>query len=363
MIGSASQRLILNRCLARHLILGSLLIGLCIGGFAQDDDAVQSNFLLGESVRLIRLRDSAVQEILRLENEIRRADAAIANGEKIIQIARDRGDSEAEAKVQSLLATASEVRSKNNASKTSLELTQRQIEAALAAVLNKLASAGVQSIRIQSTVSAFTGRVSIQKKNEEPSNIDGIRPVFLENGAVVTTYDKSTVELKFLEGRGTLKMGENSQIEIADDKGANTQAIKLVKGAVNISVEKLETYEKELQKKIDEYEADLKTVKDEAKQLIVDDYNKKMEGLRKRVRKKFEVRTPAAVTSVRNTRFNVRLDGPERTEIIMFEGSVEVKPLKATKPFVVEAGYKAVFSADGIVTGPEKIDPSKYEMR
>jgi hypothetical protein len=342
--------------------LGSLLIGLCVGGFAQDDDAVQSNFLLGESVRLIRLRDSAVQEILRLENEIRRADAVIANGEKIIQIARDRGDSEAEAKVQSLLATASEVRSKNNASKTSLELTQRQIEAALAAVLNKLASASVQSIRIQSTVSAFTGRVSIQKKNEEPSNIDGIRPVFLENGAVVTTYGKSSVELKFLEGRGTLKMGENSQIEMADEKGADTQAIKLVKGAVNISVEKLETYEKELQKKIDGYEADLKTVKDEAKQRIVDEYNA-TRGAVKRFRKKFEVRTPAAVTSVRNTRFNVRLDGPERTEIIMFEGSVEVKPLKATKSFVVEAGYKAVFSADGIVTGPEKIDPSKIEMR
>lgn len=362
MIGSANQRLTLNRCLARHLILGSLLIGLCIGGFAQDANTSAANFLLGVIFKLEAMHDSAVADIRRLDSEIRKADGTIEKAEKIIQLAREKGNSEAEAIAQSALATAKDARSKNLVSKAAFESTLRQIDLALAAAKNKLAGTLGRAERIESMVSNFTGRVSVQKKGELPFAIDPSRPVFLEKGDVVTTYGKSSVELQFLEGRGTLKLGEYSRIEMAEDTGADIQAIKLVQGAVNIGVEKIETFDRALEKKIEGYEVDLKTVKDEVKQRIVNEYKAKKATVNK-FKQKFEVRTPACVLANRATRFIVRLDGPERTDVVVFEGSVEIRPLKATKSFVVEAGYKAIFSADGVVSGPEKIDVSGIEMR
>lgn len=358
-IGIYGHRPFPTTCLLNCLFPVLLLIAFCVSAFSQDTKDGQANFLLGVIFKLETMHDAAVQEIGQLENEIRKADATIAKAEKIIQLARDRGNSEAEATAQGLLATTREIRSKNIDSKTTLEGKLRQIDLALATVRNKLAGSLGRSERIESMVSNFTGRVSVQKKGERPYDIDPGRPVFLEKGDVVTTYGKSSVEMQFLEGRGTLKLGEYSRVEMAEDTGADIQAINLVQGAVNIGVEKLDIYDKALGKKIEAYEADLKTVKDEVKQKIVNVYRAKLE----KIRKKFEVRTPSFAMSIRATRFIVRLDGAERSEVIMLEGSVEVKPVNAAKRFVVEAGYKTVFSADGIFSGPEKIDPSKFEMR
>lgn len=97
------------------------------------------------------------------------------------------------------------------------------------------------------------------------------------------------------------------------------------------------------------------------KQRIVDEYNAKKAAANK-FKKKFEVRTPACVVADRGTRFIVRLDGPERTEVIVFEGSVEIRSLRSSTSLVVEAGYKAIFSAEGVVSGREKINVSGIEM-
>lgn len=355
-IRSANQGLI-GRCLAKQLLLVSLLIAFCFGGFAQDATPA-ANFLLGVIFKLEVMHDSAVGDIRRLDSEIHKTDGTIEKAEKVIRLAREQGNSEAERVAQSALATAKDARSKNLVLKASLESTLRQIDLALAAAKNKLASTLGRSERIEAMVSNFTGRVSVQKKDEQPFEIDPSRPVFLEIGDVVATYDKSSVELQFLEGRGTLKLGEYSRIEITENTGGGIQALTLVQGNIDVKVEKTETFERALEETIEKYRLDLQTTKDEVKQRIVDEFNATKASVKKKITKKFEVRTPAGAMSVRGTRFIVRLDGPERTEVIVFEGSVEIRPLRSSSSLVVEAGYRIIFSPDGILSGPDKINVS-----
>ena len=92
----------------------------------------------------------------------------------------------------------------------------------------------------------------------------------------------------------------------ADDAG--TEVMNMIQGKVNISVEKLENYQKMLEEKIKAYKEDLKTVKDETKQKIVDEYESMSISLKKasvRFAKKFEVRTNTSVMAVRSTQFLV----------------------------------------------------------
>jgi len=336
----------------------SLMLVLCVGGFAQDANTSAANFLLGVIFKLEVMHDSAVADIRRLEGEIRKADGAIEKAERIIRLAREQGNSEAERVAQGALATTKDARSKNLDSKASFESTLRQIDLALAAAKNKLAGTLGRSERIEAMVSKFTGRVSVQKKDELPFEIEPSRPVFLERGDVVTTYGKSSVELQFLEGRGTLKLGEFSRIETADDAGDGIQALTLVKGTIDIGIEKTETFESALEAMVEKYKLDLQTVKDEVKQRIVDEFTATKANVKKKISKKFEVRTASGAMSVRGTRFIVRLDGPERTEVIVFEGAVEIMPLRSSSSLVVEAGYRIIFSPDGVLSGPDKINVS-----
>jgi hypothetical protein len=340
------------------LLVVSLLIAFCIGGFAQDASTPAANFLLGVIFKLEAMHDSAVADIRRLEGEIRKADGTIERAEKIVQLAREKGNSEAEVIAQSAQATAKDARSKNLVSKAAFESTLRQIDLALAAAKNKLAGTLGTAERIESMVSNFTGRVSVQKKREPPFEIDPSRPVFLEKGDVVTTYDKSSVELQFLEGRGTLKLGDYSRIEMTENPGSGIESLTLAKGKIDVKVEKTETFESGLEETVEKYKLDLQRTKDEVKQRIVDEFNATKAAVKKKISKKFEVRTGSGAMSVRGTRFIVRLDGPERTEVIVFEGSVEIRPLRSSSSLVVEAGYRIIFSPNGILSGPDRINVS-----
>ena len=64
---------------------------------------------------------------------------------------------------------------------------------------------------------------------------------------------------------------------------------------------------------------------------------------------------------MRGTEFLVFEDDQTGTEIIVLEGSVEMKGTKGDKTVIVNAGYKGAATKGGILSDPEKIDLSKIE--
>jgi len=159
-----------------------------------------------------------------------------------------------------------------------------------------------------------------------------------------------------LDGRGSVRLGEYSRFRMEEDS-AGAQVINIMNGRIHAAVDKLDEHQKMIEDKIRAYKEDLKTVNDEIKQKLVEAHDK---FLRWSYQKKFEVRTNV-IMSVRGTQFLVYEDEKMGTELIVLEGSVEMKGIKGDKTIIVNAGYKGTAAKDGILSDPEKIDLSKIE--
>jgi uncharacterized protein (DUF1330 family) len=145
-----------------------------------------------------------------------------------------------------------------------------------------------------------------------------------------------------------------------EEDDPDAQVMNMIQGKVNISVEKLENYQRMMEEKIKAYKEDLKTVKDETKQKIVDEYES-IENAVARFRRKFEVRTSGAICVVRGTQFLVYEDDMKGTEVVVLEGGVELKSKNENRTVVVNEGYRAAVAKDGKLSEPEKIDSSNLE--
>jgi ferric-dicitrate binding protein FerR (iron transport regulator) len=64
---------------------------------------------------------------------------------------------------------------------------------------------------------------------------------------------------------------------------------------------------------------------------------------------------------VRGTEFLVFEDDKTGTEVIVLEGSVEMKGIKGEKTIIINASYKVIVTKDGILSNPEKIDLTKMD--
>jgi len=329
-------------------------------------DLERKNWLLGIIFKLENMRDKAVEDIQKYKGDIQKCENTISKSENIVRLAQQKGNVQAEIIAREASLKAQEAKIKNKEKKNSAELNKKRAEFALATVKNELSNALSQPQKIKSVITNYSGRVEIQKENGETFDFGKNQPVFLEKGDAIQTYGNSSAELQFLEGRGSLKVGEYSKVKMeADDAG--TEVMNMIQGKVNISVEKVENYQKMMEEKIKAYKEDLKTVKDETKQKIVDEYESILISIRKakkaseRFAKKFEVQTPSFAMSVRGTQFLVYEDEKTGTEIIVLEGSVEMKGTKGDKTIIVNAGYKGTATKGGILSDPEKIDLSKIE--
>lgn len=345
-------------------ILSALFLLIFYGiSFAQDADVQKNNWLLGVIFKLENMRDKAIADIQKYEGEIQKCDTTISKSENIIRLAQQKGNVRAETIAREASNKAQEAKIKNIELKNSAELNKKRAESALATVKNELSNALSQPQKIKSVITNYSGRVSIQKENGEIIDFGKNQTSLLEKGDAIVTYGNSSAELQFLEGRGSLKVGEYSRVKMeADDAG--TEVMNMIQGKVNISVEKLENYQKMMEEKIRAYKEDLKTVKDEAKQKIVDEYESVLISIKKasvRFAKKFEVRTNTAVVADRGTQFLVYEDEKKGTEVVVLEGGVELKSKKENRTVLVNEGYRAAVAKDGKLSEPEKIDLSKIE--
>lgn len=332
----------------------------CSISFAQDADVQKSDLLLSVIFKLENMRDKAIADIQKYEGEIQKCDNTISKSENIVRLAQQKGNVKAEEIAREASIKAQEARRKNIVLKNSAELNKKRAEIALAHVKNVFSNALSNPQKIKSVITNYSGRVSIQKKDGEIIHFGENQKGFLETGDEVSTYENSSVELQFIDGRGTMNVGQYSQVKMEEDD-AGTQVMNMIQGKVNISVEKLENYQKMMEEKIKAYKEDLKTVKDETKQKIVDEYESSLKKARAYIVKKFEVQTRNSAVAPRGTQFLVYEDEKKGTEVVVLEGIVELNIKNENRTVVVPEGWRAAVAKDGKLSDLEMIDISNLE--
>jgi hypothetical protein len=319
---------------------------------AQMTGPERSNWLLGVIFKLENMRDQAIADIQKYEGNIQKCDNTISKSENIVRLAQQKGNVKVEIIAREASLKAQEARIINRDKKHSAELNKKRAEFALATLKNELSNALLQPQKIKSVITNYSGRVEIQKENGEITDFGKKQTSLLEKGDAIVTYGNSSAELQFLDGRGSLKVGEYSRVKMEEDD-AGTQVMNMIQGKVNISVEKLENYQKMMEEKLKEYKENVSN--------IPEDYEKFIKGLKARIQSKFEVRTSHGAVSIRGTQFLVYEDEKTGTELIVLEGNVEMRGIKGAKTVVVNAGYKGTTTKDGILSEPQKIDISTIE--
>lgn len=301
--------------------------------FAQD--ASRNSWLFSVVVKLERMRDDAASDIARYEKLIRDCEASVSRSEAIITQFVQKGNVRAEQVARQALANAQEARKKNEAGKSATVTRKVRAEEAIARVRNLLTGKSPVDAEIQAVVSNYSGDVGyFSKRLNKTIAFDDARAGYLETGDEIRTSGGSRAQVHFLDGRGTIDIGENSKLAI-ERSDNDSQVIGLLKGKINVEVEKFEDFGKDF-----------------------------LKGLKTHWERKLSVRTPAWAMAVRGTRFLVSTDDSAGTELVVLEGSVEVRSAHEKNgdvSLMVDAGYRIQASNDGIISEPEKIDMTEIE--
>lgn len=354
-----------------------VILLVCAGnsGAQQMTDMERGNWLLGVVFKLEGMRDDALADIQRHETGIRKADAIISRAENIMSLARQKDNAEAERVARDALMKARDARQKNEELRRQAQLRKKRADIAYADVRNLMEKMSSVKSEIKSVVTNHSGRVYIFRQNGETIPLGEDQAGYLEPGDRVWTLENSSVEMQFLDGRGTLNLGEYSEFRMEKDS-AGKQVINMIKGKIHIGVDKLDDYRKMMGEKIRRYKSDAALVKDEVIDRLVEEHENLQERLEKARRGGYHpasplslwpflpgllMRTPTAVAAVRGTEFLVYEDEIAGTAIIVLEGTVEVKAIKAEKTFLVDAGNRIHVTKDGIASKPEKIDLKKIK--
>ncbi len=352
-----------------------VMVFFCIGSVhAEMSDVERGSWLLGVIFKLERMRDDALSDIQTYRMEISKSEETMRKARGLMSLARKKGNTRAEMIARDALTEAQEAREKNRELLRLAQQRKEKTEFALASVRNLLARQSSMKAEIRSVVTDYTGRVSIlSKRLGETIPLEGGRAGFLEPGDTIITYADSSVEMQFLDGRGTLKLGENSELTMEEDS-SRQQIINMLKGKLYVGIDKLDEYLNMMEEKIRQYKSDASLVKDEIVSKFVDEYERIMERHEKVKSGRYQymhplgslgvgplLRTPTVAVAVRGTKFVVSEDKRKGTEIIVLEGTVEVRAIKKEGSVSVTSGYAVRVAKEGAISKPEKIEPLKID--
>jgi FecR protein len=323
--------------------------------YTQESSDQISVLLFGTIVKLENNVSKADENIRRYENEILKCEKTIATSEKIKSHAQEKGNSEVGKVANEALLKANSAKDKNNRLLNIAELRKKQSETILASVKNSSSLNSTKSSTINAVTLNYSGEINIQKNNGEKFKVDENQSPLLEAGDVITTAENSKIEMQFLEGRGNVIVGENSKLKM-EKLNDSTDVMDVIEGKVKLGVLKVDEYEKDLKEKYEAYKND---------SLSADEYLNNLYGhIRagiKHYTRKFEVRTPTAVCANRGTEFIVYYNENNSSEVIVLEGTVEMKSTNGLNTILINAGQKGVANEKGILSGPIQIDVTKLE--
>ena len=312
----------------KYVIMISIFALLQSLNYAQENSN-QTNNLISNTIKKLE-KDILLyaEDIRRHESEINKCEKKITDSEKLIALSREKGNTKAEQVAKDALAQLTTAKEKNLLLLNREISKKKQVEKNILYLKNSLAANSAGLSLVNSVVLKYSGDVNIIKENKKQFRVNETDASLLESGDLISTSQNSKVELQFLEGRGNLVIGENSGLKFSETDSLDI--IDFMKGKVKLGVQKLEEFEKEYKKFI------------------------------KKHHKKFDIRTPSAVTSVRGTEFIIETSH-ESTYITVIEGSVEMKLLNDYKTILINAGERGMVNKEGILSDIIKIDLSELE--
>ena len=314
---------------------------------AQEADQ-NGGFLLGACFKAQTLVDKAIADLQKVNRDISEDDRMIQKLENIVAQARQKNSQQAESTARELLLKARSARKKNEETRAALELRRARAVASLGAIRNRMSSEAGSEPRVRGFVSDFSGRVQVNKKNGETLGLTSTDIGLLETGDSLLTYGASSVEFQALDGRGTVKLGEYSEIKLEEDS-PERQVVELARGRLYSAVDKADDFAAMLESKMGQYRDDLIALPGMGQERL----EALQKSLKAWVNRRFQVTRPGHCGAVRGTKFSVEVKGDETT-FAVYEGAVEVGDLKGEKTVLVEAGFKVVAAKDA-VSEPVKI--------
>lgn len=338
-----------------NLLLVLLLLAvISINNFPQESSYLSDPGLLGAILKLEDYLKKTDIKIKRYENSIIKCDKTITTAANIINTARQDGNTEAERVANDALIKSTNARQKNITLLSSANFQKKQYESILTSLKNQANLPSSNTNKKSTTLLGYSGSITINKNNGKEIKLDETNSSLLEIGDIISTSGNSKIELQFLEGRGNFVLGENSKIKF--NKDDSTDVIDLLEGKVKMNIKKAEAFYDDLEKK---YEVLMQSGHpiDKGLELLYKNIRMKTKKL---LAKKFEVRTPSAVTSIRGTEF-ITTNYDNRTEIIVIEGTVELKSNVDQKTVLIMTGQKGVVNNDGSHSEPQVIDLEKLE--
>ncbi|MBW2631751.1 MAG: FecR domain-containing protein [Deltaproteobacteria bacterium] len=349
----------------------------CTGSaHAQMTDIQGKTRLLGMIFKLENLEERAATDIQRYESRIKKCGDTIRKCQNIINLAQEKGHTQAEKVAGDALAKAMNAKRINTDLKNAAELRKKRAAIAIATVSELLKTDVSARPEIKSLITDYSGDVYVwSEKQGKTIKLGEDSVLCLKPGEVILTKGNSRVEVQFLDGRGAVRIGEHSRLSIEENE-SGSQTINMIKGKIHIAVNKLDEHRKMFEEKLKSYK-DLEnpsTVKDVLMQEIAEEYEEKKDRIEKVKSGKYDsygflgplgsaplIRTSGFSGAVRGTKFLVFEDEKRGSELIVLEGVVDVKAIKGEKIFPVDAGYRIQASKDGVISKPEMIDPTKTE--
>lgn len=300
-----------------------------------------NNFLFSAYFKAQKLRVVAMENMEKLEKRINDNKISMVKAENIIRKARERSDAQARQAEQ--IATEALQKSKaallkNEQSLNEWKLKKLRAENSLATIRNLMAEKSAGGQKIKGQVSDYSGRVEILRANGEKFTLDRNNPGFMEPGDKVQTWN-GTAEVQMLDGRGTAKIGPNSELAMSKDT-PEEQMAELVRGKLYMAVDKVDEFAKKIKENIEHYQKDMQEIEG-----WTEEYLKSLEH---KINRRFSIKTPTAILGVRGTTYAIEIKDHKTVEIAVLNGEVEVSSIGGNKAVIVSEGYRVIVTREGI---------------
>ena len=189
-----------------------------------------------------------------------------------------------------------------------------------------------QPIHFTCKVVSYSGIVQIKKANGGKFTFSGGENLDLAIGDIITTGPNGRIKIHFdfEDGGKDIIVGKSSEFRIAVGSDGS-QYPMLVNGEIHGISAVLEDLVAQSKKEF------LKT------------------DIAKTIKRKLQIRTPTAICGIRGTEFTISEDSLKGSEVIVLEGSVEMKELFSQKTMIIESGFKGSVTIDGELLGPFEI--------
>lgn len=294
----------------KKLLMVCLLAGLELFGSSGDGWRVSQQLLLA------KFEQQRKASMLGVE----KAQMTITKAETLIQKARAAGNEGAELAAQRARETGMKT-------KTRYENSLYQINRNIDYVRHRLKEDRTLSERYETMLSQMRGKVEARLSGRErvlkPDEL-----LSLHEGDELRTQEGAYARLECMDGAGNVQVGENSRV-VVEEKNDTVEALSVQEGKIYTQLRKAEAFVEEMTDEL----------RNEIKELEL--------YLKHRLKKKMEVRTPAAVCAVRGTAFSVEVEAQGMMRVSMQEGEVEIYDRKGQRIGSIKSGETMYIAPDG----------------